>query len=186
MDISGKTNPDIHVKGGSADLDMPKVKEVETPSKSGSTTPSVESAPSKELIPGTPEHKAQRWIDYQNRNGKWTYERWSKQYDTNMQNASHGLKREQEYREHLGGDSIIIKTDYTRRQIDIANGTSLKQLKTGKVSLTKQAKIDIQKDIWLMSRGYQVEYVLEKGASKPFLKALEDNNIPYTIGSIID
>lgn len=108
------------------------------------------------------------------------------QYDTNIQNASYGLKREQIYREVLGGESRILKTDFTLRQIDMADGISLKQLKTGKVYLTKQAKIDIQKDSWLIKSGYHVEYILEKGASKSFLKALDENNIPYTIGSLID
>ena len=37
------------------------------------------------LIPGTPEHKTQRWKDYEANKGdnsNWTYDRWSKQYDT--------------------------------------------------------------------------------------------------------
>ena len=37
-----------------------------------------------------------------------------------------------------------------------------------------------------MDEGYHVEYILEKGASKPFLNALDENNIPYTIGSLLD
>ena len=169
------------------DVDVPKVKGELAQSTHGSATPSVESVTPRELIPGTPEHKAQRWKDYQARdNASWSYERWSKQYDINMRNASYGLSRERKYREVFGGESRVLKTDFTLRQIDIADGTSLKQLKTGKVSLTKQAKIDIQKDAWLMDEGYDVEYILEKGASKPFLNALDENNIPYTIGSLLD
>ena len=170
-----------------SDLDVPKVKGELAQSTHGSATPGVESVTPRELIPGTPEHKAQRWKDYQARdNASWSYERWSKQYDINMRNASYGLSRERKYREVFGGESRVLKTDFTLRQIDIADGTSLKQLKTGKVSLTKQAKIDIQKDAWLMDEGYDVEYILEKGASKPFLNALDENNIPYTIGSLLD
>ena len=169
------------------DVDVPKVKGELAQSTHGSAIPSVESVTPRELIPGTPEHKAQRWKDYQARdNAGWSYERWSKQYDINMRNASYGLSRERKYREVFGGESRVLKTDFTLRQIDIADGTSLKQLKTGKVSLTKQAKIDIQKDAWLMDEGYHVEYILEKGASKPFLNALDENNIPYTIGSLLD
>ena len=169
------------------DVDVPKVKGELAQSTHGSAAPSVESVTTRELIPGTPEHKAQRWKDYQARdNASWSYERWSKQYDINMRNASYGLSRERKYREVFGGESRVLKTDFTLRQIDIANGTSLKQLKIGKVSLTKQAKIDIQKDDWLMDEGYDVEYILEKGASKPFLNALDENNIPYTIGSLLD
>ena len=170
-----------------SDVDVPKVKGELAQSTHGSATTSVESVTPKELIPGTPEHKAQRWKEYQARdNAGWSYERWSKQYDINMENASYGLSRERKYREVFGGKSRVLKTDFTLRQIDIADGTSLKQLKTGKVSLTKQAKIDIQKDAWLIDEGYHVEYILEKGASKPFLNALDENNIPYTIGSLLD
>lgn len=83
----------------------------------------------------------------------------------------------------MGGQSETLKTKITYRQIDISKGRYLGQLKTGKVSLTKQAKIDIAKDVLLQKKGYKVEYILEKGASLPFLKALEQNNIKYTIGS---
>ena len=170
-----------------SDVDVPKVKGELAQSTHGSATTSIESVTPKELIPGTPEHKAQRWKEYQARdNAGWSYERWSKQYDINMENASYGLSRERKYREVFGGESRVLKTDFTLRQIDIADGTSLKQLKTGKVSLTKQAKIDIQKDAWLIDEGYHVEYILEKGASKPFLNALDENNIPYTISLLLD
>jgi hypothetical protein len=139
------------------------------------------------LEAGTPEHKSQRWKDYQERGGKWDYERWSKQYDTNMKNANHGLSRESAYRGMLGGESKTVKTPTTNRQIDIYKGDDFYagQLKTGKVNLTKQAKIDIEKDAYLVKQGYKVEYVLEKGASQPFLDALKTNGIDYKIGSQI-
>ncbi|MGC7560097.1 PAAR domain-containing protein [Pasteurella sp. PK-2025] len=140
----------------------------------------------KKLDAGTPEHKAQCWKEYQNRlsnKPKWKYERWSRQYDINIKNSKHGLEREKLYREKFGGKSEVLKTKITYRQIDISKEVYLGQLKTGKVSLTKKAKIDIAKDILLQKKGYEVEYILEKGASKPFLNALEKNNIKYTIGS---
>ena len=134
---------------------------------------------------GSAEHKAQRWKDYEERGGKWDYERWSKQYDTNMKNSTYGLSREQAYRDQLGGKSETVKTPYTNRQIDISKPDEMYagQLKTGKMSLNKQAKIDIQTDAAMVKQGYQVEYILEKGASKPFLQALEKNGIDYIIGS---
>jgi hypothetical protein len=133
---------------------------------------------------GTPEHKAARWEAYQKRGGKWDYERWSKQYDTNMKNVDHGLARERAYREQLGGASETIKTPFTYRQIDIHKADEMYagQLKTGKTSLNKQAQIDIQKDATMVKSGYKVEYILEKGASKPFIEALEKNGIDYHIG----
>jgi hypothetical protein len=141
----------------------------------------------QKLEAGTPEHKAARWEEYLENGGKWSQERWSKQYDTNMKNVKHGLAQEQAYRDKLGGKSETIKTPHTNRQIDISKPEEMYagQLKTGKVSLTKQAKIDIKKDATLVEKGYKVEYILEKGASKPFLDALDANGIDYHIGSKI-
>ncbi|OXA82335.1 hypothetical protein B0A58_00220 [Flavobacterium branchiophilum NBRC 15030 = ATCC 35035] len=141
------------------------------------------------LKPNTPEHKAQRWKDYENRMKdnpkKYSYERWSKQYDTNMKNAKFGLSQEQAYRNKFGGKSETLKTKFTNRQIDISKTDELYagQLKTGKVSLTKQAKIDIIKDEWLVKQGYNVEYILEKGASKNFIDALNNAGINHKIGT---
>lgn len=139
------------------------------------------------LIAGTAEHKAARWAAYEKRGGKWSYERWSKQYDTNMKNATHGLAQEAKYRELLGGKSETIKTKFTNRQIDISKPAEryAGQLKTGKMSLTKQAVIDIKKDAWMVKKGYKVEYILEKGASKQFLEALDKAKIDYYIGTKI-
>ncbi len=138
-----------------------------------------------DMSPGSPAHKAQRWEDYK---GDWNFERWSKQYDVNMKNNSYGLGREKEYRKILGGISKMEKTKFTNRQIDIAKLKEryLGQLKTGKHYLTKQAKIDIKKDAWLVKyKGYKVEYILEKGGSKPLLEALKKNGIDYHIGKKI-
>jgi hypothetical protein len=143
------------------------------------------SANSGKLVPGTPEHKNQRWEDYQARGGTWSQERWSKQYDTNMQNATHGIDVEEKYRQEFGGESRIIKTPLTNRQIDIYREEDLYcgQLKTGKVYLTDENKLAIAKDSTLVDKGYTVEHILEKGASKNYLDALSKANIPYKIGS---
>ncbi len=68
------------------------------------------------------------------------------------------------------------KTPFTNRQIDIYKQGEkyMGQLKTGKISLTEQVKIDLQKDAWLIkTQGYKIEYFLEKGASKAALDALK-------------
>ena len=105
----------------------------------------------------------------------WDQARWEKQYDTNMQNVSHGLSREREYCAAMSGSSKTLKTAFTNRQIDIYRATDkyCGQLKTGKVSFGGQAKVDLQKDYWLIRKQFKVEYILEKGASKNFLKALD-------------
>lgn len=138
----------------------------------------------RSLTPGSPEHKAARWKAYQDRGGSWSYDRWSKQYDTNMENVSRGLAREQAYRDAMGGENLTVETPYTYRQIDIyrAEDDYMGQLKTGRESLTKDNALAIQKDAYLVQQGNNVEYILEKGASENFLKALDNANIPYKIG----
>jgi hypothetical protein len=134
--------------------------------------------------PGSPEHKAIRWEQYQARGGKWDYGRWSKQYDVNMQNPIRGLGREQAYRDALGGESVTVETPLTNRQVDIfrPDDNYMGQLKTGKESLTVDNIEAIRKDATLVDKGYTVEYILEKGASKPFLDALDNAGISYKIG----
>lgn len=136
------------------------------------------------LKPGTPAHKADRWKKYQERGGKKDYDEWSKQYDTNMRNYQYGAAREVEYRSAMEASEGTLKTPLTNRQIDILKTDEIYagQLKTGPVSLTKENVLAIQKDAELVKRGWQVEHILEKGASKPYLEALEKAGINYHIG----
>jgi hypothetical protein len=137
----------------------------------------------KKLTPGTSEHKVDRWQKYQDRGGKNDYARWSKQYDINMRNFKYGAEREEVYRKAMGATEGTLKTPLTNRQIDILNQKDLYagQLKTGRVSLTKENIIAISKDAELVKRGWAVEHILEKGASKPYLEALEKAGIDYVI-----
>lgn len=141
----------------------------------------------RKLQPGTPEHKADRWERYKSRNGKKTYEEWSKQYDINMRNYQHGYAREVEYRKAMGASEGTLKTPLSNRQIDILKSDEMYagQLKTGPVSLTRENVLAIQKDAELVKRNWQVEHILEKGASKPYLDALKDAGIDVHIGTKI-
>jgi hypothetical protein len=138
----------------------------------------------KRLMPGTAEHKADRWKKYQERGGKKDYDEWSKQYDTNMRNYEYGAAREVQYRSAMEASEGTLKTPLTNRQIDILKPDEMYagQLKTGPVSLTKENVIAIQKDAELVKQGWQVEHILEKGASKPYLDALEKAGIDVHIG----
>ena len=134
--------------------------------------------------PGSIEHKADRWEKYQQRGGEKSYEEWSKQYDINMRNYKFGLDREIDYRDAMGASEGTIKTPLTNRQIDILKNDEMYagQLKTGPVSLTKENITAIQKDAELVKQGWNVEHILEKGASKPYLDALEKAGVTYKIG----
>lgn len=142
------------------------------------------SPPKGKLKPGSPEHKADRWEKYQNRGGEKSYDQWSKQYDTNMRNYQHGLAREAQYREAMDATEGTLKTPLTNRQIDILKEEEMYagQLKTGPVSLTKENALAIQKDAELVKQNWEVEHILEQGASKPYLDALKDAGIKATIG----
>ena len=136
------------------------------------------------LVPGSAEHKADRWTRYQKKGGEKDYDQWSKQYDTNMRNYQYGSAREAEYRAAMEAGEGTVKTPYTNRQIDIlkADERYAGQLKTGPVSLTKENVLAIQKDGELVEEGWTVEHILEKGASRPYLDALEKVGVQYKIG----
>jgi hypothetical protein len=57
------------------------------------------------------------------------------------------------------------------------------QLKTGPVSLTEANKLAIAKDAKLAKQNWTVEHILEQGASKPYLDALDNAGIKYCIGA---
>ncbi len=86
-------------------------------------------------------------------------------------------------RERLSSEGTL-KTSLTNRQIDILKADEMYagQLKTGPVSLTKENITAIQKDAELVKQGWQVEHILEKGASKSYLEALKNAEIDVHIG----
>jgi hypothetical protein len=91
---------------------------------------------------------------------------YERKYYTNNNNKR-GYKDEREYRKVFGGTSKILKTKYTNRQIDIfrEDEAYCGQLKTGPICLRVQEQDDLRKDEDLIDNGYEVEYILEKGAS---------------------
>ncbi|HLK97311.1 MAG TPA: type VI secretion system tube protein TssD [Hymenobacter sp.] len=152
------------------------------------TQPSVTSRKRKVskdgLIPNTPEHKEARWKIHLAKKPSADYAKWSKQYDTIMRNNEVGLAEEDIYRNAFGGVSKILKTKYTHRQIDIYREGEkyCGQLKTGKLNLGKREITDLKRDAWLIKKKYIVEYILEKGGSKPLIKALNTIGAKITIG----
>ena len=52
--------------------------------------------------PGSAPHKAARWEEYQARGGEWSYERWSKVYESNMTRARQANEAAETYRQQLG------------------------------------------------------------------------------------
>jgi hypothetical protein len=139
--------------------------------------------------PGSDEHKAaqrQYYLEEKKAEGKQPaeYAVWEKKYYTVINNNKRGYKDEREYRKVFGGTSKILKTKYTNRQIDLfrEDEAYCGQLKTGPICLREREQKDLQKDEDLIDNGYEVEYILEKGASKPMLEALKKIGAKVTIG----
>lgn len=101
-----------------------------------------------------------------------------------MRNYQYGSAREAAYREAMNATEGTKKTAFTSRQIDILKEDEMYagQLKTGPVSLTKENILAIKKDADLVNNGWQVEHILEKGASNPYLEALKKAGIDVHIG----
>jgi len=113
------------------------------------------------------------------------YAAWEKSYLTALNNNIYGNKIEDDYRGVFGGISAFKKTAFTQRQIYILREDEryCGQLKTGKLNLGEQEKKDLKKDAWLIKvKGYTVEYILEKGGSKPLIGALTKIGAKITIG----
>lgn len=142
----------------------------------------------KDLPSWTEEHKAARWAEYQRDHATdpkaYAQQRWDDSYETGRNNNIIGLAREREYAKAMGAVSAVRKTPFTLRQIDMyqAEKRYCGQLKTGYIYLGAQEKIDLRKDRALIRQKFKVEYILEKGASKPFLAALEAIGASVKIG----
>jgi hypothetical protein len=82
----------------------------------------------------------------------------------------------------------MLDTPYGKRQIDnyVGEDRYLGQIKTGKENLTTTGRLNnadaIKRDEWLVKQGYTVEWVLEKGGSKPLIEALQKAGIKVHIG----
>jgi hypothetical protein len=139
----------------------------------------------------TPEGIAWRWAQYETKMAGdpkiWPYQRWIKQTLTNHQNCELGLSREDEYQVTMGGVGKTLKTVYTMRQVDIfiEDDDYCGQLKTGKLNLGSQEKIDLKRDEWLIKQRMTVEYILEKGGSKPLLNELSRIGASVKIGAVV-
>ena len=148
-----------------------------------------------DLKANTPEHKAQRWEDYKKKKNtaNLSYKDWFKKYDVGMANSAK-TAREKYYMNMLqdGVKPKGLSTPYGKRYLDIRVGKTKKmyEVKTGKEYYSRETsktklpnETRIKKDEYLVQTlGYEITWILEKGASKPLLKALDDAGIKYIIG----
>ena len=95
-----------------------------------------------DAAPGTPEHKAVRWKDYQANGGELSYEKWSKKYDTAIKNHKAGAKFEadsfQKFKKKYNSAQTQVEVEFT-----LDNGKKV-TLKLDAVGFDDKGKIVIQ------------------------------------------
>jgi len=146
---------------------------------------------SRGFEPGTAEHKAATWDQYEARGGDWSYERWSSVYDANQTRAAQANAAVDDYHRSLTWgtrevtiDEITVDGEQTSRRLDIADTFSQKgiEYKTGYQTATVDNMWELQRDAQLVRLGWDIEWVFRDRASAPLLEALRNAGIRVTGG----
>jgi len=139
------------------------------------------------LQPGSPEHRAQRWADYQARNGELTYEQWSRVYEKNMTRATQANAVVEAYHQRLGWGrrEITIDVEGVPRKLDIADAATrrAREVKSGYQSLTQETHWEILRDQILREKGWDVRWHFDGYATPQLRGALEKAGILFTGGT---
>ncbi|HTV22609.1 MAG TPA: polymorphic toxin-type HINT domain-containing protein, partial [Polyangiaceae bacterium] len=134
---------------------------------------------------GSPEHKAQRWKEYQERGGQWDYDRWSKTYENNMERARNAARAEEAYRDRLGWGrtQVTVRVEGVDRRLDIADVATQRgvEVKTGAQYATQENLWEIARDEVLREQGWDIRWHFEGHVSQPLKDALDKAGIPYDI-----
>jgi hypothetical protein len=121
-----------------------------------------------DLIPGSPEHMAQRWREYQSNpdNAGWTYERWRRNYELNQTRALDAQREVEAYAESLGwGSTSQISLNLPElggRRLDIIDRESRRgiEYKGGNYFYRDpDIMLELAKDKALVVRGWTIEWV---------------------------
>ena len=148
--------------------------------------------------PGSFKHKMDRWAEYQRRTGGkgWSYERWSNQYDVNMQQALKGNAAADAFHKQVGWGKreFTIDVEGIDRRLDIGEkfaefsedvpvrGRGI-EYKTGKVYATQEILWEVARDGILVEKRWQIKWVFEEEPSGPLRKALQDAKIEIEVTS---
>jgi hypothetical protein len=139
------------------------------------------------LQPGSAEHKAQRWAEYQGRNGDLTYEQWSRVYEKNMTRATQANAVVDAYHQRLGwgGREVTIDVEGVPRRLDIADAAArrAREVKSGYQSLSQETHWEILRDQVLREKGWDVRWHFDGYATPQLRSALEKAGIPFTGGT---
>ena len=139
------------------------------------------------LQPGSPEHRAQRWAEYQARNGELTYEQWSRVYEKNMTRATQANAVVDAYHQRLGWGrrEVTIDVEGVPRRLDIADAATrrAREVKGGYQSLRPETQWEILRDQILREKGWDVRWHFDGYATPQLRSALEKAGIPFTGGT---
>jgi hypothetical protein len=149
-----------------------------------------------DLIPGSPEHMAQRWREYQSNpdNAGWTYERWRRNYELNQTRALDAQREVEAYAESLGwGSTSQISLNLPElggRRLDIIDRESRRgiEYKGGNYFYRDpDIMLELAKDKALVVRGWTIEWVFQvsDGVSQPLIDDLIDAGITVRINGEI-
>jgi hypothetical protein len=140
------------------------------------------------LAANTPDHKAERWLEYRSRGGDWTYERWSANYQQNMGRAARSHALVDAHRAQLGwGETQVVTQpfgpDGARRILDIAEETvdpltgqrrvlRAVEHKEGYITMSDAIRAEIDADRALVQQGSAIEWYIDGRASQGLRDAL--------------
>ncbi|VTR96974.1 hypothetical protein [Tuwongella immobilis] len=131
------------------------IDDVSTPGKPPAVAPASGKIPAG--APGSAEHKALRWQEYKARGGDWSFERWEKTYELNMERATKAYEAVNKYHGQLGWGKreVTIDVEGVPRRLDIADVARQRgvEYKTGYQSRTQDNLWEIARDEALVKQG---------------------------------
>ena len=134
--------------------------------------------------PGRLQAKLAAWRRYMAdpNNAGWGMARWSRNYDQLAANRIRGKNLEAIYhRLGLGSPGSRLTTGHGlgARIPDAVDGMVLREIKSSRITLTRDVRMQILKDVMLRRRGFLPEWHLHGGASQSVIDMLNRWNIPY-------
>jgi hypothetical protein len=142
------------------------------------------------LAANTPDHKAERWLEYRARGGDWTYERWSANYQLNMRKAARSHALVEAHRTQLGwGETQVVTQPFgpagPRRVLDIGEEivdplTAQRRVlravehKEGYITMSDAIRAEIAADRELVRQGAAIEWYIDGRASQGLRAALAE------------
>jgi hypothetical protein len=136
-------------------------------------------------LPGSPEHKADRWAKYKAKGGSWDYPRWSANYDENIVRATKANAARDAYMQQLGWGikELEVEVEGVIRKLDIGDPLARRgiEFKTGNIGLSQEIRWEILRDQVLREQRWDIRWVFQGKPSKGLISELDKAGIPYTI-----